>query len=162
MTGVENVLIYWLGRHNLGPQGRGHFQQNYGLWKPPEQPAQGLFSGDSFSFLGTSFANIPRTFLISCEVHTRYLKTLKYSEQYFRDPLSSTNVKIWICFEHDTFAFSSYHFYYKNQTLNLPITQLVLCMLMKLLLFITVHNFIQFHFCITYTAVLRYSVQTGR
>ena len=40
------------------------------------------FSGDSFSFLGPCFANIPPTFLISCEVHTRYLKTLKYFEQY--------------------------------------------------------------------------------
>ena len=47
------------------------------------------FGGDSFSFfLGTGFANIPPTFLISCEVGTRYSKTLKYSEQYIRDHLS--------------------------------------------------------------------------
>ena len=38
------------------------------------------FSGDSFSFLGAGFANIPPTFLISCEVQTRYSKTLKDSE----------------------------------------------------------------------------------
>ena len=49
------------------------------------------FSGDSFSFLGAGFANIPPTFLISCEVQTRYSKTLKYSEQYIRDHLSGTN-----------------------------------------------------------------------
>ena len=41
-----------------------------------------------FPFLGTGFANIPPTFLISCEVGTRYSKTLKYSEQYIRDHLS--------------------------------------------------------------------------
>ena len=44
------------------------------------------FSGDSFSFLGAGFANIPPTFLISCEVQTRYSKTLKYSEQYIQVP----------------------------------------------------------------------------
>ena len=46
------------------------------------------FIGDSFSFLGADFANIPLTFLISSAVHTRYSKALKYSEQYFRDHLS--------------------------------------------------------------------------
>ena len=55
------------------------------------------FSGDSFSFLGAGFANIPPTFLISCEVQTRYSKTLKYSEQYIRDHLSDTKAKSWIC-----------------------------------------------------------------
>ena len=40
------------------------------------------FSGDWFSFLGEGFANIPRTFLISCEVEESYSKTLKCSQQY--------------------------------------------------------------------------------
>ena len=52
------------------------------------------FSGDSgrvsmvrvFPFLGAGFANIPPTFLISCEVQTRYSKTLKYSEQHIQVP----------------------------------------------------------------------------
>ena len=60
-----------------------------------------------FPFLGTGFANIPPTFLISCEVGTRYSKTLKYSEQYIRDHLSGTKVRIWICSEYDAvFNFS--------------------------------------------------------
>ena len=59
------------------------------------------FSGDSFPFLGAGFANIPPDFLISCEVQTRYLKTLKYSEQYIRDHLSGTKVSIWNCSEYD-------------------------------------------------------------
>ena len=35
-----------------------------------------------FPFLEAVFANVPPTFLISCEVQTRYSKTLKYSQQY--------------------------------------------------------------------------------
>ena len=58
-------------------------------------------------FVGAGFANIPPTFLISCEVQTRYPKTLKYSEQYIRDHLSGIKVRIWICSEYDTvFNFS--------------------------------------------------------
>ena len=65
------------------------------------------FSGDSFPFLGAGFANILPTFLISCEVQTRYSKILKYSEQYIRDHLSGTKVRIWICSEYDAvFNFS--------------------------------------------------------
>ena len=60
------------------------------------------FSGDSFSFLGAGFANIPLAFLISCEVQVRYAKTLKYSEQYNRtDHISVTKVRIWISSEYD-------------------------------------------------------------
>ena len=54
-----------------------------------------------FPFLVAGFANIPPTFLISCEVQTRYSKILKYSEQYIRDHLSGTKVRIWICSEYD-------------------------------------------------------------
>ena len=54
-----------------------------------------------FPFLGVGFANISPTFLISCEVQIRHLKTLKYSEQYIRDPLSGTEVRIWVCSEYD-------------------------------------------------------------
>ena len=63
------------------------------------------FSDDSFSFFsGTSFANISPTFLISCEVQTRILK---YSEQYIRDHLSGTKLRIWIGSEYDAvFHFS--------------------------------------------------------
>ena len=43
-----------------------------------------------FPFLGAGFANIPPTFLISCEVQTKYSKILKYSEQYIRDRLPGT------------------------------------------------------------------------
>ena len=65
------------------------------------------FSGDSFSFLGAGFANISPTFLISCEVQTRYSKKLKYSEQYIRDHLSGTKVRFWICSGYDAvFTFS--------------------------------------------------------
>ena len=65
------------------------------------------FSGDSFSFLGAGFANISPTFLISCEVQTRYSRILKYSEQYIWDHLSGTKVRIWIGSEYDAvFNFS--------------------------------------------------------
>ena len=37
---------------------------------------------DSFSYFGAGFPNTPPTFLTSCEVHTRFSKTLKYSEKY--------------------------------------------------------------------------------
>ena len=49
-----------------------------------------------FPFLGAGFASIPPTFLISCEVQTRYSKTLKYSEQYIRirDHLLGIKVRI--------------------------------------------------------------------
>ena len=60
-----------------------------------------------FAVLGAGFANTSPTFLISCEVQTRYLKTLKYSGQYIRDHLSDTKVRIWICSEYDAvFNFS--------------------------------------------------------
>ena len=60
-----------------------------------------------FPFLGVGFANIPPTFMISCEIQTRYSKTLKYSEQYIRDYLSGTKVRIWIYSEYDAaFNFS--------------------------------------------------------
>ena len=60
-----------------------------------------------FPFLGTGFANIPPNFLFSCEVQTSYPKTLKYSEQYIRNRLSGTKVRIWICSEYDAvFNFS--------------------------------------------------------
>ena len=54
-----------------------------------------------FPFLGAGFANNPPTFLISCEIQTRYSKTLKCCEQYIGDHLSRTKVKIWICSEYD-------------------------------------------------------------
>ena len=58
-------------------------------------------------FLEAGFANILPTFLISCEVQTRYSKPLKYSEQYIRDHLSGTKVSIWISYEYDAvFTFS--------------------------------------------------------
>ena len=45
------------------------------------------FSGDSFSsLLGAGFVKTPPTFLISCEVQTRYSKVLKNSEQYIQVP----------------------------------------------------------------------------
>ena len=60
-----------------------------------------------FLFSGAGFANISPTFLISCEVQTRYSKILKYSEQYIRDHLSGTKVRIWIGSEYDAlFDFS--------------------------------------------------------
>ena len=65
------------------------------------------FSADSFSFLGAGFSNIPTTFLTSCEVQTRISKTLKYPEQYIRDHISGTKVRIGICSEYDAvFNFS--------------------------------------------------------
>ena len=73
-----------------------------------------------FPFLGADFANIPPTFLISCEVQTRYLKTLKHSEPHIRDHLSDTNVRIWICSEYDAVFNFSY---------------IVLCILTKSLTF---------------------------
>ena len=83
-----------------------------------------------FPFLGAGFANISPTFLISCEVQTRYSKTLKYSEQYIRDHLSGTKVRIWICSEYDAVFNFFLHclvqpkqvfdflFHIKNQALN--------------------------------------------
>ena len=56
----------------------------------------------AFLFTGAGFANISRTFLISCEVQTRYSRILKYSEQYIRDHLSGAEVGIWIGFEYDS------------------------------------------------------------
>ena len=55
----------------------------------------------AFPFLGAGFANISPTFLISCEVQTRYSKTLKYSEQSIRDHLVGSKVRIWIFSEYD-------------------------------------------------------------
>ena len=54
-----------------------------------------------FPFLGAGFVNISPNSLISCEVQTRYSKTLKYSEQYIQDYLSDTKARIWICSEYD-------------------------------------------------------------
>ena len=56
----------------------------------------------AFPFLGAGFAYIPPTFLISCEVQTRYSKALNYSEQYIRDHLKGAKVNIWIGSEYDT------------------------------------------------------------
>ena len=94
-----------------------------------------------FLFLGAGFANIPPTFLVSCEVQTKYSEILKYSEQYIRDHLSGTRVRIWIGSEYDAvFNFScialcnltkACHFYHNNQTLNYSNSQLVLFMLLK-------------------------------
>ena len=66
------------------------------------------FSGDGFSFFWEQVLLIFHLlFLISCEVRTRYSKTLKYSEQYIRDHLSGARVRIWICSEYDAgFNFS--------------------------------------------------------
>ena len=65
------------------------------------------FSGDSFSILGTGFANISPPFLVSSEVQTRYSKILKYSEQYIRNHLSGIKVRIWTGSEYDVvFNFS--------------------------------------------------------
>ena len=96
-----------------------------------------------FPFLGAGITNILPTFLISCAVHTRYSKALKYLEQYFRDYLSGIKVRISICSEYDAvFIFSciaSCNFtklllslsYHKNQTINLASSQLALFMLLK-------------------------------
>ena len=46
------------------------------------------------------------TFLISCEVQTRYSKILKYSEQYIQGHLSGTKVRIWIRSEYDAVSIS--------------------------------------------------------
>ena len=62
-----------------------------------------------FPFLGAGFANISPTFLISCEVQTRYSRILKYSEQYIRDHLSGTKVRIWICAWYDAVFYFFLH-----------------------------------------------------
>ena len=66
------------------------------------------FSNNNFFLvLGAGFADISPAFLISCEVQTRYSKTLKHSEQYIWDHLSGTKVRIWICSEYDVvFSFA--------------------------------------------------------
>ena len=101
------------------------------------------FSGDSFYFLGAGFANISPTFLISCEFQTRYSKTLKYSEQYIRDHLSGTKVRIWICSGYDavftfsyialceSFTCSVISFLPQESGSEFSNSQLVLCMLLK-------------------------------
>ena len=79
------------------------------------------FIGDSFPFLIAGFANIPPSFLISCAVHTRYSKTLKYSEQYFRDHLLGIKVRIWICSEYDAvFNFFLHCIVQPNQLIRFP------------------------------------------
>ena len=100
-------------------------------------------SGDSFYFLGAGFANILPTFLISCEFQTRYSKTLKYSEQYIRDHLSGTKVRIWICSGYDAVFTFSYIALCESSTCSVisllsresgsefSNIQLVLCMLLK-------------------------------
>ena len=61
----------------------------------------------AFPFSGAGFANISLAFLISCEAQTSYLRILTYSEQYIRDYLSGTKVRIWIGSEYDAvFDFS--------------------------------------------------------
>ena len=99
-----------------------------------------------FPFLGAGFANISPTFFITWEVQTRYLKILKYSEQYIRDHLSGTQVRTWIRSEYDAvFNFSrivssnlakhslslASNFYQENQTLNYSNSQFVLFILLK-------------------------------
>ena len=99
-----------------------------------------------FRFLAAGFAIVSPSFLISCEVQTRYSKTLKYSEHYIRDHLSRTKVSMWICYKYNaifnfsfiasceptkSFTFSFILFCNKNQTLNLLNSQLVLCVLLK-------------------------------
>ena len=60
-----------------------------------------------FPFLGAGLGNILPAVFISCEVQTMYSKTLKYSEQYIRDHLSGTKVRIWIYSKNDAvFNFS--------------------------------------------------------
>ena len=54
------------------------------------------FSGDSFSFFRSSFINIPLTFSISCEVQTRYSKSLKYYDGHQGKNLDL--FWIWCCF----------------------------------------------------------------
>ena len=55
----------------------------------------------AFLSSGAGFANISPTFLISCEVQKRYSRILKYFEQYIRNHLSGTKVRIWIGSEYD-------------------------------------------------------------
>ena len=58
-------------------------------------------------FFRSRFANISPTFFILCEVQTSYSRILKFSEQYIRDHLSGTKVRIWIGSEYDAaFNFS--------------------------------------------------------
>ena len=67
------------------------------------------FSGDIFSFFQEQvfLTYLSPTFLISCEVQTRFSKILKYFEQYIRNLLSGTKVRIWIDSEYDAvFNFS--------------------------------------------------------
>ena len=54
-----------------------------------------------FPFSGADVANIPPTFLISCEVQTKYSEISKYSEQYIQDHSSGSKANIWICSEYD-------------------------------------------------------------
>ena len=61
----------------------------------------------AFFFSEAGFTNISHTFLISCEVQTRYSRIVKYTEQYIRDHLSGTKVRVWISSEyHAVFNFS--------------------------------------------------------
>ena len=65
------------------------------------------FSGDSFPFFRSRFCQYFTYFFISCEVQTRCSKILKYSEQYIRDHLSVTTVRIWIGSKYDAvFSFT--------------------------------------------------------
>ena len=81
------------------------------------------FSSDSFFFFMYRFCNISPTFLISCEVQTRYSKILKYSEEYIQDYLSGTKVRIWIVSEYDAvFDFSC------TVSCNLTKTSIFSCM----------------------------------
>ena len=60
----------------------------------------------AFPFVRSRFANISPTFLISCEVQM-ILTILRYSEQYIRDHLSGTKVRICTGSEYDAvFDFS--------------------------------------------------------
>ena len=43
MTGVENLFIYWPGRHNLGPGKK--FQQIYGPGEPPGASHRDTWTG---------------------------------------------------------------------------------------------------------------------
>ena len=94
-----------------------------------------------FPFLVAGFANIPPTFLISCEVQTRYSKKLKYSDQYIRDHLSGTKIRIWICSEYDAvfnfFCIPSY-----NLTYSFTLFYIIFFIRIRLWIFQTVN----FHF----------------
>ena len=61
-----------------------------------------------FLFSGAVFANISATFLISCEVQTRYSRISKYSEQYIWDHLPGAKVRIWIGSEYDAVFYFSF------------------------------------------------------